>query len=193
MVVAGPCPALDLGRLGVCILYHLHRDNSDSLILAGSSVLSHGSLCPPNESCPNQNLFQYYFGIQYDHDGSSYVRGISTYEFAQWFGLLDQIQYCMSHKKHRFALDVSMPGCSLAWLFKQIHLHLINIRDANSEVFSPNQFAAPVATIQTLINGDICSCLPSCKQWVKAYKICNKSLSKVNHNYCMPLYGSHSF
>jgi hypothetical protein len=43
----------------------------------------------------------------------------------------------MSHKKHRFALDASMPGCSLVWLFEQIHLHLINNRDANSEVFSP--------------------------------------------------------
>jgi hypothetical protein len=100
-----------------------------------------------------------------------------------------------------------MPSCSLAWLFKQIHLHLINIRDTNSEVFSPNQFAAPVATIQTLINGAICSCMPSRKQWVKAYKndselclvhgmilnpskICNKSLLKVNHNYCMPLWQS---
>jgi hypothetical protein len=110
----------------------------------------------------------------------------------------------MSHKKHRFALDASMPGHSLAWLFEQIHLHLINIRDANSEVFSPNQFAEPAATIQMLVNGAICSCLLSHEQWVKSYKnnselclvrdmilnpskICNKSLSKVNHNYCMPL------
>jgi hypothetical protein len=108
----------------------------------------------------------------------------------------------MSHEKHRFALDASMPGCSLAWLFEQIDLDLINIRDANSEVFSSNQFAALAATIQMLVNGAICSCLPSCKQWVKAYendselclvrdiilnpsKICNESLSKVNHSYCM--------
>jgi hypothetical protein len=110
----------------------------------------------------------------------------------------------MSHKKYRFALDASMPGHSLVWLFEQIHLHLINIRDANSEVISPNQFAALAATIQMLVNGAMCSCLPSRKQRVKAYKnnselclvrntilnpskICNKSLSKVNHNYCMPL------
>jgi hypothetical protein len=58
MVVRGPCPASELGRPSVCILYHLHCDNPDSLILAGSSVLSHGSLCPPIESYPNQNLFQ---------------------------------------------------------------------------------------------------------------------------------------
>jgi hypothetical protein len=30
-----------------------------------------------------------------------------------------------------------MPSCSLVWLFKQIHLQLINIRDSKSEVFSP--------------------------------------------------------
>jgi hypothetical protein len=82
MVVTGPCPASELGCPGICILYHLHCDNSDSLILTGSSVLSHISLCLPIESCPNQNFFQNYFGIQYDHDGFSYVWGISTYEFA---------------------------------------------------------------------------------------------------------------
>jgi hypothetical protein len=82
MVVTGPCPALELGCPSICILYHLHCDNSDSLILAGSSVLSHGSLCPPIETCPNQNLFQNYFGVQFDHDGSSYIRRISTYKFA---------------------------------------------------------------------------------------------------------------
>jgi hypothetical protein len=75
---------------------------------------------------------------------------------------------------------------------------------ANSKVFSPTQFAAPAATIQTLINEAICSCLQSREQLVKAYKndselclvrdmilnhskICNGSLSKVNHKYCMPL------
>ncbi len=55
MVVIGPCPASELGHPGICILYHLDRDNSDSLILAGSSVLSHGSLCLQIEPCSNQN------------------------------------------------------------------------------------------------------------------------------------------
>jgi hypothetical protein len=36
--------------------------------------------------------------------------------------------------------------------------------------FFPNQFAVLAATVQTLINGAIWSCLPSRKQWVKAYK-----------------------
>jgi hypothetical protein len=82
MVVTEHCPASELGCFSIFILYQLHRDNSDSLILAGSSVLSHGSLFLPIESCPNQNLFQNYFGIQFDHDGSSYICSISTFKFA---------------------------------------------------------------------------------------------------------------
>jgi hypothetical protein len=67
-------------------------------------------------------------------------------------------------------------------------------------VFSPNQFAAPASTIQTLVNGTICLRLPSHNHLVKAYendselivicklilnqfKICNESLSKVNYIY----------
>ncbi len=78
--------------------------------------------------------------------------------------------------------------------------HLVCIRDDNSEVFSPNQFAAPTSTIQMLVNGAICLHLPSLNRWVKAYendsglivicelilnpsKICNESLSKVDYNY----------
>jgi hypothetical protein len=93
-----------------------------------------------------------------------------------------------------------MPGCTSAWLFEQVHSHLVCIRDDNSKVFSANQFAAPAAAIQTLVNGAICLRLPSHDRWVKAYdndselivirklilnlsKICTESLSKVNYNY----------
>ncbi len=38
---------------GIMIKYHLHCSDSDATILAGSSVLSSGGLCPPFESCPN--------------------------------------------------------------------------------------------------------------------------------------------
>jgi hypothetical protein len=94
------------------------------------------------------------------------------------------------------------PG--LSWIFDQAHSHLVYLRDANSEIFLPNQFAAPVATIQTLANGAICTRLPSRERWVQAYandtelcavrdlalnpsKINNKSLANINHNYCGPL------
>jgi hypothetical protein len=97
-----------------------------------------------------------------------------------------------------------MPGRTSAWLFKQIHSHLVYLRNANSEVFSPNQFAARAATIQTLISGAIYTHLPSKERWVQAYAnnselcavrelalnpslISNVTLSKVNHNFHGPL------
>jgi hypothetical protein len=57
MVITGPCPALELGCPSVCIFYPLQPDDSNSSILAGSSILSHDNLCPPIKSCTNQNLF----------------------------------------------------------------------------------------------------------------------------------------
>ena len=80
----------------------------------------------------------------------------------------------------------------------------MHLRDANSKFFSPDQFAAPAATIQTLVNGAVCTSLPSRERWLRAYnndvELCairelvlnpsminNKALAEVNHNYCGPL------
>ncbi len=122
MVATGHCPASELGHPGITILYHLHPEDLDSLIIPGSSILSHRSLCPPIESCLNHNFFQNYFGAEIHHNGSSYICGISTYKFAWCFGFSEQIQYCMSHEMHRLALNTSMPGWSSPWLFEQIHI-----------------------------------------------------------------------
>ena len=101
-----------------------------------------------------------------------------------------------------------MPARTSAWLFGQVHSQLVFLRDSNCEVFSPNQFAAPAVTIQTLINGAICTQLPSRDRWIRAYdndaemclikelaqnpsQITNKCLSEVNHNYRKPLRQSH--
>jgi hypothetical protein len=155
MTVTVPCPADTSTSCGIKISYHLHCENKDCLFLAGVLALSPGSLCPPFESCPNQNLFQQYFGIKFHHEDSTYICAISTYKFACCFNLLEQIQYQLLHEKHKFGLDASMPGCTSAWLFKQVHSHLVPIQDDNSEVFTLNQFAAPVTTIQMLVNGAI--------------------------------------
>ncbi len=189
---------------GVAVKYHLHCTDLDTTILVGSVVLSTGGLCTPFESCPNQNLFQQFFGIEFIQDGHTYVRAISTYKFARCFGLAEPIQYRFSHEKHKFGLDAAMPGRTLAWLFEQIHSYLMFLRNANSEVFSPNQFAARAATIQTLVSGAICTRLPSKERWVQAYAnnselcaerelaikpslITTQSLLQVNHNFCGPL------
>jgi hypothetical protein len=97
-----------------------------------------------------------------------------------------------------------MPTKTLAWIFEQVYSHLVHLRNSNSEVFSPNQFAAPAATIQTLVNGTVCTRLLSRERWLKAYnndvELCavrelifnpsminNQALAKVNHNYPGPL------
>ena len=93
MIASMPKPAVSTNCQVVNIKYHLHRGNANGSILAGSSVLSGESLCPPFEACPNQNLFQHYFGIEFHHDGHTYVRAISTYKFTCCFGLLKRLQY----------------------------------------------------------------------------------------------------
>jgi len=97
-----------------------------------------------------------------------------------------------------------MPGRTSAWLFEQVHSHFVYLRNSNSKIFLPNQFAAPAATIQTLVNGAVCTRLSSRKRWVQAYTndtelcavrnlavnpslITSKTLATVNHNYLGPL------
>ena len=84
------------------------------------------------------------------------------------------------------------------------HTYLTFSRDSNCEIFSPNQFAAPAATIQAFVNGAIGARLPSHAQWVKAYtanseccmirdlvinpgKICKETLKTVHYSYRQPL------
>jgi hypothetical protein len=165
------------------------------------------SLCPPFEACPTRNLFQHFFGIKFHFDGHTYVCAISTFEFAHCFNLIENIQYRLSHEKYHFGMDASMPARTSTWIFQQVHLQLVFLCDSNCEVFLPNQFAAPAATIQTLVNRIICTCLPLQERWLSAYNnnielcvvrelvlnpslICNKCLSNVNHNYLGHLHQS---
>jgi hypothetical protein len=182
----------------VVIQYNMHRASEDA------SVISTSGLCLPFKACLNRNLFQHFFGIEFHVDSHTYVHAISTFEFAHCFNLIDSIQYRLSHEKYHYGLDPLMPAHTSAWIFNQVHLQLILLRNSNCEVFSPNQFAAPAATIQTLVNGAICTHLPSQEQRISAYnnnvKMCNvrelvlnpsqitnKQLSEVNHNYHGPL------
>jgi hypothetical protein len=169
MTATTPKPADPSTLPRVLVQYHLNRHGQDASILAGSAVLSCESMCPPFESCPNRNLFRQFFGIEFHHDGHTYVRALSTYEFSRCFGLIEDIQYRLSHERYKFSLDAAMPGRTSSWIFDQVHTHLVYLRDANSEIFSPNQFAAPAATIQTLVYGAICTRLPSREQWAQAY------------------------
>jgi hypothetical protein len=194
MIVSVPKQA-KLGSITpIMILYHLHCADKDATILAGSGVLSPSSLCPPFEACPTRNLFQHFFRIKFHFDSHTYVHAISTFEFAHCFNLVENIQYRLSHEKYHFGMDAWMPAWTSAWIFQQVHSQLVFLCDSNCKVFSPNQFTAPAATIQTLVNGTICTCLLSREQWLRAYDndielcvvcklvlnpslICNKCLS----------------
>jgi hypothetical protein len=68
-----------------------------------------------------------------------------------------------------FSLDSAMPTFTSAWLFKQVHAYLVYLQDANTELFLPNQFAVPTATIQAFVNVAIGTWLPSQDQWIRAY------------------------
>jgi hypothetical protein len=111
LMVASAPKQVDSGALPhATIKYNLHRVGEDANIHAGSSVLSTNGLCPPFEACPNRNLFQHLFGIEFHHNGYTYVRAISSFEFARCFNLVESIQYCLSHKQHKYGLDASMPA-----------------------------------------------------------------------------------
>jgi hypothetical protein len=169
MIGSTPKPPISTNSSLINIRYHLHHDNANGSILASSSVLSGDSHCPPFKACPNQNLFPQYYGLEFHHDGHTYIRKISTYEFTYCFNLVDKLQYRLLHERYKYGLNASMPAKTSAWIFEQVHSHLVHLRDSNSEVFSPNQFAALAATIQTLVNGAVYTCLPSRDQWLQAY------------------------
>jgi hypothetical protein len=149
MIASTPKLTNTSSSTGVVIKYYLHHKLSGSTILAGFSILSGDSVCPPFESCPNQNLFQQCFGLEFHHDGCTYVCAISTFEFAQCFNLINKVQYCMSHKRYKFGLNAAMPSGTSAWLFEHVHSHLGYLCNSKSKIFLPNQFVAPAAPIQT--------------------------------------------
>jgi hypothetical protein len=49
------------------LLYYLHLQGSDTIILNGAAVLSHDSLCPPFDGSLTTNIFKCHFGIKF-HD-----------------------------------------------------------------------------------------------------------------------------
>jgi hypothetical protein len=78
-----------------------------------------------------------------------------------------------------------MPALTSAWLFKQVHAYLVYLRDANTELFLPNQFAVPTATIQAFVNVAIGTRLPSQDWWIRAYSD-NQEMSTIRDLVCNP-------
>ncbi len=59
------------GPAGVLVRYHLHCPNTNALIILGFKVISIDGLCPVFNACPNPNIFQHYFGIEFHHKDHS--------------------------------------------------------------------------------------------------------------------------
>jgi len=193
---------------GVRIKYFIHGPGSDESSLCGAAVLSTDGLCPPFDAGSNQNLFQHFFGIEFHYADHTHIRGISQFEFASCFGFVGNLTYRLSHPSCKFALDLAIPHHTSAWIFEQLHAYLVFVRDSNCEIFSPNRWAAPAATIQSFVNGAIGTRLPSHSRWVEAYgsdpactlirdlvlnpgKICKATLQDVHYIYCGALRLSH--
>ena len=81
------------------------------------------------------------------------------------------------------------------------------IRDANTDIFGPHQYAAPAAHIQSLVSGVIATRIPDRARWIKAIDadaelskvrdivknpstLKNKSLAEINYNYHAALWKS---
>ncbi len=146
---------------GIIIKYSIHRPDSNNTVIVGSEVISVDGLCQAFNACQNSNIFQNYFGLEFHYDGHSYIRAISSYEFVHCFNFINQLTYRLSQPPYKFCIDAAMPACTSEWLFEQVDAHLVYLRDTNSELFSPNQFAMPAATIQAFVNGAIGLWLPS--------------------------------
>jgi hypothetical protein len=109
----------------IIIKYFLHCPNSDISILVGSEVISADEPCPAFNACPNLNIFQHHFGIEFCNEGCSYIRAISPFKFARCFGFIDQLTYHLSQAPCKFCLDSAMPARTSDWLFEQVHAYLV--------------------------------------------------------------------
>jgi hypothetical protein len=115
MIVSAPKQAKLDSIPHVLIQYTMHHAGKDATILAGLSIISISGLCPPCKACPNRNLFQHFFGIEFHFDSHTYFCAISTYKFTRCFNLIESIQYRLSpHEKYWYGLDALMPACTLA-------------------------------------------------------------------------------
>jgi hypothetical protein len=143
-------------------------DACDKACFSGPAVLSLHGLCPPFEACPNDNIFQHFFGIKFYFENHTHVRGIFQFKYARCFGFVDDLTYCLSKLANKFCLNATVPARISAWLFDRIFDCMILIHDMNCKIMGPRQYAALAATIQSFVSDTIGSRLPSHERWVNA-------------------------
>ena len=95
------------GRRAKCI-YQLHRAMDDKGVSAGSGVYCQSGLCPPF-CASNSNAFASTFGIEFDFEGSMFVRPVSAFEVASCHGLDNDVTYSLSHPENFCLIDCGIP------------------------------------------------------------------------------------
>jgi hypothetical protein len=88
---------------GLQIKYFLHCSGADEACLSSSSVVSTTGLYSPFDACPNTNMFQHLFGIEFAYENHNHVWGILPFKFAQCFGFIDNLTRHFSHSKNKSA------------------------------------------------------------------------------------------
>jgi hypothetical protein len=149
-------------------MYYFHRPNDKPSNLVGSAVMSVGGICPALTPIVNTNIFGHYFGIQFCHDGHTYIHAISPFEFVSCFRLSDNITYKLLHPSNAFCMDATVPALTSICIFEHVLDRCIQIRSRNFEIFQPNQHAALAACVQAFLNGSIGVRLPCTKVWAHA-------------------------
>jgi hypothetical protein len=87
------------------------------------------------------------------------------------------VQAC-AHQENWYALNAGVPTLTLEWVFDHILHCLVEICNANSKIFQPNQFAAPAATIQAFVSSAISVCIPNHSRSITAQDA-NPELSMI--------------
>jgi hypothetical protein len=110
---------------------------------------------------------------------------MSPFESACSFGFINNLTNCLSQPANKFCLDSAILSHTSSWIFEQVHSQLTFIQNSNCKILSPDQFAAPAATIQTFVNSAIGMHLPSHDCWVWANadnSMCQQLLDLVNNS-----------
>jgi hypothetical protein len=147
--------------VNVKLSYNLHCEQDNPTVLAGSTVIIVDRLFPAFSPNMNSYLSDHYFG-EFVHNGHTYVQAISPFEFVSCLQLTNKLTYQLSQHCNYFCMDAAIPEILLARNFEQIFDCCIHVCSQNFEIHKPNQFAAPTACVQTLLDGAVGVQMPSC-------------------------------
>jgi hypothetical protein len=151
------CPPSDAQQStvhsGVPISYNLLCKHDNPSILPGVSVVNVDGLCPKFNAHKNTNLFGHHFGIQFIHNGHTYVRAILPLKFVSCFSLTDYLTYKLSHRSNIFCMDVAIPAITSSQILELTYDQWEQICCSNFEIYEPHKAAAPAAHIQLFLIG----------------------------------------